>query len=284
MTSSCPVTALIPTWNRPTLLRQTLERILNCHPVPDEILIHVDAGDEQTCPQLTNRFQHRVRFIKSTSRQGPGGGRNHLVRAARNEILASFDDDSYPLDTDYFARAIALMNQHPAAAVLAAAVNWRGQQPISGSREPRSIRVFENCGCIMRRSAFLQTKGYLPLRLAYGMEETDLALQLLDHGYMLLLCPQLRVFHDICPDRHADAAINAAHIRNTALLAWLRYPKRYWPLGLAQTIRRVAYAIRKKRFQGIAAGLISIPEACWETRKLRQPVRSTTIRLYRSLS
>lgn len=283
MTSSCSVTALIPTWNRTNLLGQTLNRILACRPVPDEILIHVDAGDEQTCPQLSYRFQHAVRFLKATSRQGPGGGRNHLVHAARNEILASFDDDSHPLDTDYFARAIALMDQHPAAAVLAAAVTWRGQQPAPDHGPVTPARSYENCGCIMRRSAFLQTHGYLPLEQAYGMEEADLALQLLDKEYTLLQCPELRVFHDASPDRHADAATNAAHIRNTALLAWLRYPRRYWPLGMAQTARRVAYALRQRRFQGIAAGLVSIPKACWNTRSLRRPVRSATIRLSRHL-
>jgi GT2 family glycosyltransferase len=136
----------------------------------------------------------------------------------------------------------------------------------------------------MRRSAFLQSLGYLPLEQAYGMEEADLALQLLDQGHSILRCPQLRVFHDTTPHRHADPATNAAHIRNTALLAFLRYPLSYWPLGIAQTARRVVYSLKCGRYRGIISGLASIPQTCWKSRHLRKPVHGNTVRLSRSLA
>lgn len=281
--SSSPVSVIIPTWRRPSILAATLHRLLSCTPPPAEILIHVDAGDAETAPTLNHLFGTAVRVFTSDQRQGPGGGRNLLARAASHAILASFDDDSYPSEPDYFTRALALTKQHPHAAVLASSVIWRGQSPAPGSASYFPVRSFENCGCILRRDAFLQTRGYLPLIHAYGMEEADLALQLMDLNYQILFCPALRVFHDTSADRHSDPATNAAHIRNTALLAWLRYPKRYWPLGLAQTLNRTLYAIRKKRFQGICTGLASIPAACWKNCHLRHPVKPTTLRLSRSL-
>ena len=97
----------------------------------------------------------------------------------------------------------------------------------------------------MRRDAFLVTRGYLPLHHAYGMEEADLALQFLDAGRELLYAPALRVYHDTRLEHHASEAVNAAHIRNTALLAYLRYPIPYWALGALQVLNRVRYAAHR---------------------------------------
>ena len=84
----------------------------------------------------------------------------------------------------------------------------------------------------MRRDAFLQTAGYLPLRYAYGMEEVDLALQLLDRGWKIMAASELRVFHDTEMKHHSSPSVNAAQISNVGLLVFLRYPIRYWPLAV----------------------------------------------------
>ena len=67
--------------------------------------MHVDAGDDETRGALQPRFGDAVRWFSSDATQGPGGGRNRLIREARSPIVASFDDDSWPLDADYFALA-----------------------------------------------------------------------------------------------------------------------------------------------------------------------------------
>jgi GT2 family glycosyltransferase len=284
VTQMAPVSVIIPTWKRPQQLTKTLDKIYACSPPPSEILIHIDANDTETTETLTNVGYPALRIFIATTRQGPGGGRNLLAREAQQPLLASFDDDSYPMDPDYFSEAVRIMDAHPKAAVLTASVTWRDQVPIPTTSSIVPVRVFENCGCIMRRSVFLQSLGYLPLEQAYGMEEADLALQLLDQGHSILRCPQLRVFHDTTPHRHADPATNAAHIRNTALLAFLRYPLSYWPLGIAQTARRVVYSLKCGRYRGIISGLASIPQTCWKSRHLRKPVHGTTVRLSRSLA
>jgi len=273
----------IPTWSRADTLKLSLTKILECRPAPGEILVHVDAGDEGTARMLEAEFP-QVKVLRAAQRLGPGGGRNALAQAASGEWLASFDDDSYPLDADYFARAQALAGEHPKAAVLAAAVVWRGQAPASPEGRAQPARVFENCGCLIRRSAFLSTQGYLPLAQAYGMEEADLALQLLDQGWSILKAPALRVFHDAETQRHGNPETNAAHIRNTALLAFLRYPLKHWTLGLLQTLNRIRYAIQQGRLKGIGAGLLQIPVICWHFRKARRPVSSDTLRRSRRLT
>ena len=86
---------------------------------------------------------------------GPGGGRNKLVAAARNEIVASFDDDSYPIDADYFARVQGLFEQFPDASILSAAIYERGQPIGPDAREAAWVSDFSGCACAYRRADFL---------------------------------------------------------------------------------------------------------------------------------
>jgi GT2 family glycosyltransferase len=130
----------------------------------------------------------------------------------------------------------------------------------------------------------LQNRGYLPLRYAYGMEEADVALQLLDAGWKILDVPSLAVYHDTQLEHHNTVAINSSHISNTALLAYLRYPISAWPLGMMQVLNRVRYAASVGRWRGIPQGIWQIPYTIWQNRHHRQPVRPETLKLSRQIA
>lgn len=278
------ISILIPTFNRPLELKSCLENILARCPEQYEIIVHIDYGDCQTEIFLRQSSYHLVRWFISTSPQGPGGGRNKLIKQAQFPIVASFDDDSWPLSQNYFKIATELFASNPNAAVFSAQEIRPSTTLIESKTTITPISSFQNCACLIRREAFLQTQGYLPLRYAYGMEEADVALQLLDRGWQILEAPQLRVFHDTELTHHASPAINAAHITNTALLAYLRYPASYWPLGMAQVLSRVRYAAKVDRWQGIGQGLRQIPGTLWKYRHHRHPVRSETLAHSRQLA
>jgi GT2 family glycosyltransferase len=279
---------VIPTWRRTVSLCRALEQILACRPAPAEVLVHVDAGDGETRGALQSRFGHAVRWFSSDTTQGPGGGRNQLIREARSPIVASFDDDSWPMDADYFAVAAESFDAHPRAAVLDAREIRPNSEENAVATAPETeiarIACYQNCASLIRRDAFLTTRGYLPLRYAYGMEEADVALQLMDAGWELLHAPALRVFHDTSLEHHGGSAVNAAHICNTALLAYLRYPICYWPLAALQVLNRARFAARMGRWPGIATGFCQIPAALWRNRNERKPVSAATIALSRSLA
>ena len=57
--------------------------------------------------------------------------------------------------------------------------------------------------------------------------------------------PPCAFYRDTRLEHHASEAVNAAHIRNTALLAYLRYPIPYWALGALQVLNRVRYAAQR---------------------------------------
>ncbi len=277
------VSIIIPSYCRTELLENTLRKLWAVRSSFSEVLVHLDYGDKESAKMLKKHFANELRWVCATSPKGPGGGRNTLIAMAYTPWVVSFDDDSWPENPDFFeglGRAIA---ENPKAGVLAFPINVRGQKP---SRWPEVIQqasCFENCGCAIRREAFLQTDGFLPLRHAYGMEEADVSLQLLDKGWQILNVPDLWVYHETGMEHHASPAVNAAQITNTALLAFLRYPIKFLSLGILQVFNRVKYAISVGRVRGILKGLWDIPRACWKYRKERQPVRSDTIALARSL-
>ena len=273
---------VIPTFHRHEKLQGALIRIFNCKPNPKEVLVHVDAGDHEPQQLLEKFICGRVRWVCASSTQGPGGGRNILIQMADSPWIVSFDDDSWPESPDFFKRLEKVIKANPKAGVLALPINVRGQKPTYWSDEIQQASCFENCGCAIRREAFIQTDGFLPLRHAYGMEEADVSLQLLDKGWQILNVPDLWVYHDTGMVHHASAPVNAAQITNTALLAFLRYPVKMWLLGILQTLNRVKYAISMGRFEGIMKGLWDIPFFCWKYRVARKPVKAETLELARS--
>lgn len=281
--SKLGVSVIIPTFNRSKRLLDTLELVGSCSPPPDEIIVHVDGGDSHTAETVRSAFS-QVRILESTKTLGPGGSRNRLLQAARNEIIVSLDDDSFPLDEDFFNAVSAAMEDHPKAGVIAMSIIHDDDELTERSKEARDVAHFVGCGCAYRRSAFLETIGYAPVQPAYGVEEADLALQLLDRGWSVIHDKNLRVRHATSRAHQESAGITAAHISNIALLAFLRYPVSHWPLGTAQVLNRALWSIGKRRFAGIVTGLLSIPRKLWRFRKLRVPVSPRTMRRSRTLA
>jgi len=277
---TCSVTVAIPTCQRPDVLLTALAQIYRCKPIPDEIIVHIDGGDTVTEASLLNSEFREVVIIKNATQVGPGGGRNLAIARAKNAIVASFDDDSYPIDSDYFARLMQLFDRFPKAAVIGSAIFHQNEAVNPDEYTATWVADFVGCGCAYRRDVFLQTRGYVQLPLAYGMEETDLSLRLHDLGWGILQSPWLRVFHDTKLEHHNNPKITAASIANQALLAYLRYPVNLWWLGGVQCLSRIFWLMRHQRWNGILTGLISIPGLIHHHHSHRQTVSSKSLLSY----
>lgn len=271
------ISAVVTAYQRVGQTLETLRRLEACRPAPDEMLVHVDANEQEVASAIRAAFPH-VRVFVSPDPIGPGGGRNRLVHEARNEWIASFDDDSYPMDADYFERVLVLRRQFPEAAVVAASIYHRGEPAGPDAMAISPASSFVSCGAVFKRSAFLAAGGFLPLEVAYGMEEEDLGLRLFEQRQVILATPWLRVFHDTDLSHHASARVTSATIANLALLAWLRYPPSCWIYGILQVANRVVWCLRAGRRQGVVAGLLAIPRHLARHAKLRRPVSTRALR------
>lgn len=275
----CQVTVAIPTYKRLEKLSITLEKILECDPQPDEIIIHIDNSDRATEKTIKQKYP-KIKIIISQTQLGPGGGRNKIINAAKNNVVASFDDDSYPLDKDYFKRLLILFKKLPHAAIINAAVFHLGELIDSAQYTASFDSNFIGCGCAYQRDIFLQTTGYVALPLAYGMEEVDLGLRLINLNFKIVNTPWLRVFHNTNLEHHNQPQITAATIANQMLLTYLRYPIIYWWLGGLQCLNRIVWSIKNNRVQGILLGIKLIPQLIIKYHSDRAPVSSQALAKY----
>lgn len=277
------ISVVIPTYRRIDKLLDALEHIRACSPEPDEIIIHIDGDDDVTKMALQSSKMDDISVITSKTQQGPGGGRNRAIAQAKHEIVASFDDDSYPIDKDYFARLLQLFEQFPKAAVIGAAIYHIGETVESDEQTAQWEHSFIGCGCAYRKSVFQAVEGYVPLPVAYGMEEVDLSLRLHHADWGVLVSPWLRVFHNTQLEHHGSAKVTAASISNQAMLTYLRYPPFLWWIGLGQCLSRIVWLSKHNRRAGILKGIIDIPKAAYQQRASRRLVSGKSLRSFLDL-
>ena len=280
--NTLPITAIVTAHKRTAQTLSTLQSIRSCEPTPNEIIVHIDQNQKQ-CADAISSSCPTVKTLISTDHIGPGGGRNTLIQAATNEIVASFDDDSYPIDAAYFARALNLFKRFPEASIICATLYHPGEHLEPDVASAEWCADFTGGACIYNRRAFLETGGYVPLAIAYGMEESDLALRLHAQGGRILRTKWLRVFHDTSLHRHADPEITRNSIANLALLAYLRYPPSLWPLGIFQCANRVWWLVTHGRWRGIGQGLRMIPSHLRAHKGYKMRISPGSIRSYLAL-
>jgi GT2 family glycosyltransferase len=274
-----PVAVVIPTYNRGTAVVSVLEKVLACDPQPAEIWIHIDQSDGVLERRLKERFPG-VHILTSADRLGPGGGRHRCLMACGVPYAVSLDDDSSPVDADFFAAIEPLFASHPGAAIFGASIWHRSEPEIRRGRVVRRVASYVGCGHAIRVAAYRDVRGYLARPTAYALEESDVGLQLFVKGWRVFAAEQLRVYHDTDRTHHDAREITASTITNLALLAFLHYPATDLGRGVAQVLNRVAYCLRRGQTQGLASGLAGIVTECFRYRGLRAPVHHDELMKY----
>jgi GT2 family glycosyltransferase len=271
MKATAPITVIIPTYNRGMKVFCTLEKTRLCDPAPAAIIIHIDQNDGRLEAELKKRYPE-VDILTSAVRRGPGGGRHRCLLACKTPFAVSFDDDSYPVDTDFFASVEKLFSLHTKAAIMGAAIWHRNESEKSRSDVVVRAPSYIGCGYAIRLDAYRSIRGHLSRPIPYGMEETDLSLQLFSAGWHIYEAGALRVLHDTDLSHHSTKEITAGTITNTGLFAFLHYPFFAWGWGLAQVLNMVFRSLQKRRFSGICMGLVRIPVECFRNRRYRNPM------------
>lgn len=113
-------TVIIPSRNRPVLLRKAIDSVLmQSHPSV-EILVVNDGSDgenEQAYALLESELKGRVRFLnleKAKNGHGQSGSINRGADAAQGAYLCFLDDDDYWTDPDHLKRAQQCIGAHAA--------------------------------------------------------------------------------------------------------------------------------------------------------------------------
>ena len=280
--NTVPVTAIITGYKKIQQLISTLKKIQGCKPAPAEVLVHIDDGEYRTAESIKSELPD-IKVIISDENIGPGGGRNKLIKQARYEFVASFDDDSYPLDADYFNRIIVLFNRFTDAKILSPRVYHIGENVDLNTVETKWVTSFCGAGCAYRRTDFLSTSGYVALPIAYGMEEVDLSLRMYAQGGRVLHSDWLRVFHNTDLKHHESSIITSNSIANLALLTYLRYPFTLWWFGVFQVMNRIIWLISNGRGHGVVSGILMIPFHLYKYKSYKEQLTFSTVMSYLAL-
>ncbi len=144
------ISYLLPTRNRPGILRETLEA-LGRLPRHDAEVIVVDNFSESATEApavLDNGFE--VRMLRLPLNAG-AAARNAGAEAARGDWLVMLDDDSHPLDDGHID---VIAEAPPDVAAIGAEIHLpRGSET---TREAGGLpEVFVGCGAAVRRETYL---------------------------------------------------------------------------------------------------------------------------------
>jgi GT2 family glycosyltransferase len=242
------ISAIITTRNRRHELQRTLEKLRELEPPPAEILVCADGCTDGTAEMLREEFPDSI-LLEHESSRGSVFSRDRLVRAASSEIVASFDDDSYPLEKDFFRQVETAFHENPTAAVLSfPEIRNDGafaNPTKSPSSPPHLVAAYANCAAAMRREVYLKSDGF-PAFFGHMYEEPDFALQCYSLGWNVRFDPRVSVRHHVSEVQREPMKRHHLNARNELWSVFLRCP---FPQIIAVAFFRVArqfqYACRE---------------------------------------
>ncbi|HEX2112359.1 MAG TPA: glycosyltransferase family A protein [Gaiellaceae bacterium] len=113
MTPTVPASVVVPTIGRPGLLQALLESLVRCQPLPAEIVVVDQSGDDATA-RVVKRFADAGARLVACAPRGPARAMNVGLTAAQHEAILFIDDDC-TVARDWAARAADHVERDPEA-------------------------------------------------------------------------------------------------------------------------------------------------------------------------
>lgn len=267
------VTVVMVTRNRRD---QTLTSLRHLCALPERpAVVVVDNASTDGTAEAVSATYPGVTVIRLPANEG-SVARTHGVRAARTEVVAFADDDSW-WASGSLARAAHLMGEHRRLGLVAARVlvgPERRLDPVCTAMAASPLGAhpsvpgtvvlgFLACGAVVRRSAYLAVGGFSPVLFFLGEEEV-LAQDLAADGWDVVYVPDVVAHHH--PDSAAREDGRTCLQRRNALLAtWLRRPV---PVVLARTARALLASRHPDDRCALRAALTRLPAVLRHRRRL----------------
>jgi glycosyltransferase involved in cell wall biosynthesis len=236
---------MIASRNRCDDLRRTLAHLHGMNPPPGEIFVVADACTDGTVAMVREDFPH-CRLHVNASNQGSIRSRDFILRHATGDLVLCLDDDSYPLQPDFFARLPEVFAAHPEAAVISFPELRDGNVFVPPDKTPETpghyLSAYANGAAAMRRADYLASSGYPPF-FQHAYEEPDYALQCYARGRAVWFEPSLVLRHHFSGVNRDRGRTHRLNARNELWSVWMRCPWPWLPaVSLYRLIRQFAHA------------------------------------------
>ncbi|MEX0778088.1 MAG: glycosyltransferase family A protein [Balneolales bacterium] len=247
---------VIASKNRIGELRSAISSALSQSVNPQIIVI--DDGSTDGTSDIVRRDFPSVLLVSHEISRGYIVRRNEGAELANGEIIFSIDDDAVFSAPDIIEETLLYFDDRRIAAV---AIPYREplkdnilHQSSPSAQKTWLTNTFIGTAHAINRDIFLQLGGYRE-NLVHQGEEDDLAIRLLDAGFMIVLGCSSEILHYESPKRDFGR-MDFYGARNQLLWVWCFSPLTCLPLMIPfRLLRLVQFALSLKRKHRQYAGI-----------------------------
>jgi glycosyltransferase involved in cell wall biosynthesis len=267
------VTILIPTYDRPQALADTLARVVAVTRGGVPVVVVDDASPTHEAAEICARYTPAVRYIRLPEKRDAIHARNTGLATITTRYVLHLDDDSDFSEPDLIGRLRAFFFTHPSAVALALNIVKPGQQPMwPVDAEPFQVRTYTNCATAWR----LPLAGTLHPGIGPYGEELEHSMRIVDAGGEIWAVPGLVVHHRLDPqhrDRRRSMSFAVASYLRRILL---RVPGLLLPWALLRWTAFTLRHIRSVSLRAVLADMQRPDRSLSQAWRQRRPVRIRT--------
>lgn len=273
----------ISTCNRADILPKAITSALAQSYPNIRVMVIDDASSDHT-PSVRDEFPG-ISWERFESRQGYVRARNQIIFSSPEDYYVSLDDDAWFLRGDEVAIAVDLFESRPDVAAVAFDI-VSPDRPQARSRGANLfVSSFIGCGHVLRLSTVKSLGGYTEFPGAYGVEEKDLCLRLIDAGYAIVELSGVEVWHDKTMTARDIAWQHTSGVCNDLAFTVGRVPLLIlFPMFGYKLWVHAIFAIRHGLIRPFLKGLLNFGRAGWTVWSRRRPVRMASLARYQTLA
>lgn len=184
------VSVILPTYNRATFVKRTIESVLNQTYDNLEILVIDDGSSDETERVVKGIDHNQVIYIKNKVNQGIQKSLNTGIKSAKGKYLARIDDQDIWLDEQKLEKQVQFMEKHKDYVLTGTGVifvNTDGveiyrylhpQTDLELRKSLLSKNHFTHSSVLLRKEAVIKIGGYGENELLRHVEDYDLWLKM----------------------------------------------------------------------------------------------------------
>ena len=223
LSEDSPVSVVIPTYNRYSMLKRLLESLKTTKFPVKEIIVIDDASDDQAYISLQQEFPY-IKYFRHDHVMYVGESRNDGIKLSSGEYIFMVDDDN-TVDSECIGNLVEVISKDSSIGVVAPVSCYYSQQNAimyAGSRYSKYIRrtifLFKDQKYTLIKHEIYETDGFansymfrkdavkkvypIPREILLGGEDGFIQFRIKrELGMKLVLVGNARVFHDFLPSQ-----------------------------------------------------------------------------------